>query len=88
MRVEAETKQTIVSSQVVKWKLEVTKEMWDSDEQIWLTIPGKEPGDPRNRTDQLNWLRLSPWEDEKSGEKFQHFINYLAQNSAPFISPD
>jgi len=69
MIVEAEAKQTIVSSQVVKWKLEVTKEMWDSGEKIFLAIPGKLPGNPTDGGNSSNWLLLDPWEDGKSEEK-------------------
>jgi len=69
--VEAESKQTIVSSQVVKWKLEVTKEMWDSHEVICLCIRGELPGNPRNS--KKNWLLLSPWKGEKCEEKKRAF---------------
>jgi len=71
--VEAESKQTIVSSQVVKWKLEVTKEMWDSDEVICLVVRGELPGNPRNSERNPGWLLLSPWKGEKSEEKERVF---------------
>jgi len=79
MRVEAEAEQTIVSSQVVMWKLEVTQRIWNSGEEIFFIIPGKLPGNPNNDNDPLNWLRLTPVEaeDVKSEEKKRifHFVS-------------
>jgi len=76
MQFEAKSEQTLVSSQVFKWRLELTKEMWNSSDDIVLKIGSVLPGS----TQMFTALKLVSVVGDVPNERSVSFITELLKN--------